>query len=1646
MTFTLLIAVLISNLLIDGQREQTALTNKLYTAANLVTENGGPALYFDDPGTAEVAISKLAGVDDIIIGRLYDTSGMLFAEFNRHGADTKPTDFSWSSPGAPLMRIADRTIETEVVFQDEVVGKLYLEAGTDAFRDMTQWNLRQSIVILMIVLILARMMSRRLEGSITNPIRRLANTMSVVETTQDYSSRASKESNDETGTLVDGFNRMLRQIQQRDESLAEHQQDLEETVRLRTAEISEVNLQLQGNMSKLRVAMEEAEEASRAKSEFLANMSHEIRTPINGVLGLTELLKKTALDDRQQHLASTVNASAKSLLTVINDVLDFSKIEAGSLSLENISFDFASLIEECVDIQARAAQRKGVELYCDLIDTEDYQLQGDPYRVRQIVHNLLSNAIKFTDSGKVTISLALEQRSNSDCKIQCQIQDTGIGMAPETLNTIFESFQQADGSTTRLYGGTGLGLSITRQLVELMDGQLSVASEEGQGSTFCFAVSLPRPDDYQPLTRLDALNIGTIDASVLVLHQDTEALKRLERQILSLGAEATLSNKVAEALGLMLQHEFSHVIYDPTQLDSDHHAFVEKVHSINSSAKFVRLENMEQLCQESVLGEVNSARLAKPVKFRELALALSPSAVAQRSKATVNAKNQERDAQLATSKILVAEDNLINQEVVLGMLENMQMKVTLVDNGQEALEQYTSENFDLVLMDCQMPVLDGFAATRKIRSLESDAARDKATAKSLPIIALTANALKGDREACLAAGMSDFLAKPFEQEDLRSMLAKYLPAKGAATTARGSTASTSTSASTSETTSVSASAADTEIQSALIKLSALQRAGQPDLVKTVTQRFIDSCTSTLADLNDAWAAENPAKIHQVTHGLKSNAATLGLMELAALSSELDHMTRNDELPPTRAPIEQIAAQYELDCQRLRQIVHGTELEAQSQPQAASSDIVGTALIVDDDENMRTIAQAALENVGFNTLCAETSARALDLFDQHTVDLVLLDVELPDQNGYDTCRQLRAHSRGEQLPIVMITGRNGVDDINEAFDAGATDFTSKPILPELLQQRMLLILRAHNIAVTEAENRTRLNTAQRVAKLGYWEMRYSTGELYFSDELLRFFEFDPEDWVGNPEQLVSMLDSEKQRAIMKMIGNPQTAQGSSEMDAQITLADGSLRYLRQRTEVMSDPNGDDSILLATVQDVSEKVLAENKIYSLANLNAVTGLPNRNVLNQQLDGMINRSQRDGKSFAIMSLQLNELHKIQENYGQEVVSQLQTLAAQKLQAQLRSTDQVNYRENSNQSFDRWNDVLQISDDEFVIVQGEYSNSAQLASMANRLADALTGTFELGHRNIYIQANAGIVVYPENGNSAKTLLRNASSALAQARQFSNQNYHFYSETENSIVQESLELESELRKAMLEEPFQLYYQPKICNKTGKAVAAEALIRWIHPERGFIPPDKFIPLAEGMGLMNRIGTWVLREAIKQCSLWQDQHDSDMVVAVNIAPQQLEGDELPMLCEQLLEEYGLPANKLELEITEGSLIADIDHSIALLAKLRALGVSIALDDFGTGYSSLSYLKQLHIDVLKIDQAFIRDLLDEPRDAAIVESTIDLAHQLEMKVVAEGVEEKEHFDWLTEHGCDITQGYYFSPPVNAEKFEDWWLGFNNKQRIA
>jgi len=792
------------------------------------------------------------------------------------------------------------------------------------------------------------------------------------------------------------------------------------------------------------------------------------------------------------------------------------------------------------------------------------------------------------------------------------------------------------------------------------------------------------------------------------------------------------------------------------------------------------------------------------------------------------------------------------------------------------------------------------------------------------------------------------------------------------------------------------------------------------------------------------------------------------------------------------------------------------------------------LVVDDDEAARLMMAATLEQAGFSVRTAANCATARKIFEQEKLDIILLDVLLPDGDGFTLCAEFLQDPRCRDLPIAMVTGLDDVESISLAYQRGATDFITKPVSWGTLPHRIHYILRASHafldLSLSESKTRAllsaipdiimRIQSDGKVLDMQVGSYVYDMGEwvtqedgdafgylpqgIYqsvkniiqeaFATKDMQLVEFQ---WSqdNSPtrywEARVLPRDRDEVLMVVREITNrkkqdkqlrlwAKVFEGSNEAimitDADLhiisvnrayenimgfteaevigidTIAEGARLHThsffrnlvsvlkeqgywqgelfnqRKNGEVfpswysislVANAQGKPENYIAIFNDITEHKNSRAQIEFLAHHDNLTGLPNRVLLNDRLEMAINAARRQKEKVGVLFLDLDRFKNVNDSLGHTVGDQLLKEAAKRLGSTIRTGDTVS----------------RLGGDEFVVLFPKIKDESTLADLTIKLRDVLQQPYSVSGISLHITPSIGIAIFPDDGDNVNSLIKNADAAMYLAKEKGRNNYQFYTPLLNSRTLDRLKLESDLRLALDHGGFELHYQPQVFAKTEQLWGAEALVRWRHPERGLVPPADFIPLAEETGLIIPLGDWVFAQAARQVTAWRKQGLANLVVAVNISAVQFRKDDFIERIKSILKEENAVAHSIELELTESILMHDMESSIQTLNDLRELGFRIAIDDFGTGFSSLNYLRRLPINVLKIDQSFIREMFIDQASLAIVESIISLAHSLGKETIAEGVETKAELDVLTARNCCLIQGYYFSKPLPAAQFEIW-----------
>jgi signal transduction histidine kinase/CheY-like chemotaxis protein len=856
-----------------------SMVRHLTTLITIVGENSKAPLIFGDAKSADDVLEALHGEPHIVRARICTPDGTVFAEYLRSGARPDPipgpaTEGTYFS--------ANRLVEFQPIhLGGEILGTIYVESDLDEMHERLRSYTDIVALVALSSSLLAFLLATWLQHFISEPILELVNTARRISEEKNYSLRAASYGDDELGLLVRGFNGMLTQIQKRDEELESQRLDLVKEVKARSA----MNIQLEA-------AKEAAEAASQAKGEFLANMSHEIRTPINGILGMTELVLDTDLTQDQRECLIMARSSGESLLGLINDILDFSKVESGKLDLDPIEFNLYNCVGETMKALALRAHQKGLELAYDVNPEAPAELVGDPGRLRQILVNLVGNAVKFTEQGEVLVKIEISQRQDQQVELHFAVSDTGIGIAPEKHTLIFQAFSQADSGTTRKYGGTGLGLAISAKLVGLMGGKIWLESEPGRGSTFHFTARFMLPV-RKPAPAPGAAEADLRGIPVLVVDDNDTNRRILCGLTRSWGMRPTAVDSGPAALAALAamrdpRDAFRIVLVDACMPHMDGFQLVETIKEQHSprmaSATVLMLTSAGRPGEAARCRQLGiSAYLLKPVLKADLQAAIL-AVLGQQASQSAPAPLVTRHSLHESSRklrVLVAEDNAVNQALVVRVLAKMGHACVVANNGKEALALASSQKFDLLFMDVQMPELDGLAATMAIRENE------KSTGEHLPIVAMTAYAMKGDRERCLQAGMDGYIAKPVRFSDIEATLNSLTagPERDSANTLQP--AGDDDAMEPYESVSRPASWA---------RLEALDRlGGDEELLEELCQIFLMESPKLMERLRRAIADGDAEALQRAAHSLKGEVSYLAAAQATQAARRLEEMAQANDL-------------------------------------------------------------------------------------------------------------------------------------------------------------------------------------------------------------------------------------------------------------------------------------------------------------------------------------------------------------------------------------------------------------------------------------------------------------------------------------------------------------------------------------------------------------------------------------------------------------------------------------------------------------------------------------------------------------------------------------------------------------------------------
>ncbi|MBD9355955.1 two-component system response regulator [Methylomonas albis] len=701
------------------------------------------------------------------------------------------------------------------------------------------------------------------------------------------------------------------------------------------------------------------------------------------------------------------------------------------------------------------------------------------------------------------------------------------------------------------------------------------------------------------------------------------------------------------------------------------------------------------------------------------------------------------------------------------------------------------------------------------------------------------------------------------------------------------------------------------------------------------------------------------------------------------------------------------------------------------------------LAIDDDDMVRLMLQEILQKEEFDVICVANGKQGLALAASKRPNLVLLDVMLPDINGFDCLQTIKDIPGNALLPVVMLTGMDDLESVNRAFQLGATDFIPKPLNWPTLPHRLRYLLRSVATLDKLARSEAELRKAQKIAQLGSWHWSVADDRMQWSEEVFNIlgtnrplFEHKCRDLFKSvPPSEVGKL----QQAIDLCVKN----QRSFRLELPICHHDGANHVVHIQGEPVVE-NNLVSHIHGTVQDITERRHIEERVRFLSYYDPLTGLPNRTLFKEILSQAISYCTRYGRVISTLFIGIDRFKRINETLGPKIGDQVLKMFAERLLTEVRECDYIAI--NADYDLSEMT-VSRLGGNEFTVLLNHIEDARDSVKVAKRIFHAMQQAFPVDNTELFLGINIGIAIYPGDGQDEDSFIKNGEFAMNHASEHGHNNYQFFSKSLNVAAFHKLAMENSLRRAIERDELQLYYQAKINIRHQQVVGCEALIRWQHPELGLIGPSQFIPIAEDSGLIAQISDWVLENASRQTMDWQQSGlCHGLIMAVNVSATQFRQYGFGRQVREVLTHIGLEPRYLRLELTETILLDHIDDALVTLGELQALGVKISIDDFGTGYSSLSYLKKLPISELKVDHCFVRDLPHNEDDMAITAAILALADALSLDVVAEGVENEDQANFLLDSGCEVVQGFLYNKPMPAEEFAAFVRAFNSQHLFA
>ncbi|WP_455196499.1 EAL domain-containing protein [Kaarinaea lacus] len=678
----------------------------------------------------------------------------------------------------------------------------------------------------------------------------------------------------------------------------------------------------------------------------------------------------------------------------------------------------------------------------------------------------------------------------------------------------------------------------------------------------------------------------------------------------------------------------------------------------------------------------------------------------------------------------------------------------------------------------------------------------------------------------------------------------------------------------------------------------------------------------------------------------------------------------------------------------------------------------TVLLVDDEPDERFLIRRELEVAGMQVHECNSGDAALEKLSTMTPEVILLDVMMPGMDGIMTCREIRKHPTFKDIPVLMLTGVDGLDYIRSAFDAGATDFVTKTTKLDLVAQRIRYALRNSSRTQDLKTWQQQLKQVHQVAKMGYWQLSVPDCRIALSEEALSLFDIERNEIDSSFSAFLDLVHLTDRNKVKTVIDNALFNHQKLNIDYRIITKNGAERFVNLQGEVTYN-SGSPISVIGLIQDITERKKSEASMQHQALYDSLTDLSNRRLFQERLSHAMSKAHREEKLLAVCFFDLDSFKMINDNLGHAVGDELLKSVAKRLRSTMRQGDIV----------------ARISGDEFALAIEGLGNVDELEKIVEKLRFRLAQPYRIRGHKIYTSASIGVALYPLDSADRDTMLRNADAAMYRAKELGGNCFCYYTYDMNDRARRRLELEKNLRKAISNNELCMYYQPQIDSDTNMVIGVEALLRWQHPEYGLLSPAKFLSIADDSGLIISIGHWAFITACNDLLRWHQSGYDELRLSINMSSRQFVQEGIIENISQMLYSTRLNPNRICVEITEEVAMKNISGTIETMNQLKSLGLRTAIDDFGAGHSSMNLLQKLPIDSLNIDRSFIMRIADREQDGNTAKGIIALAHSLGLKVVAEGVETKTQAQFLKRHRCDVLQGYYYSPPVPVDEIDKY-----------